>query len=108
MRIPSGAGESYAALQDLLDVAERLAVAGRLLARPGLPEIVAVRDWVCEQIIAQLAGVPPAPWPGAGQEHFTVEVGDRAEPAPPEWDTTAVTTSDRGVSQPTTPTGSSR
>ena len=97
IRIASGAGESYAALQDLLDVAEQLAVAGRLLARPGLPEIVAVRDWVCEQIIAQLAGVPPSPWPGTGQEQFTAEVHDRARPAPPDWDTTTVTESDRGA-----------
>ena len=97
LRIPSGAGESYAALQDLLDAAERLAVAGQLLARPGLPEIVAVRDWVCEQIIAQLAGVPPSPWAGTSQERFTVEARGRAVPAVPDWDTTEVTASNRGV-----------
>ena len=62
--VPAHAGASYAALQDALDVAERLAHAGRLLVRPGLPEIVEVRDWLCEQVVAQLAGVPAAPWPG--------------------------------------------
>jgi len=97
VQVPDGAAESYAALQDVLDAAERLAVAGLLLARPALPEIVALRDWVCEQVIAQLVGVPPSPWPGTEQERFTVEVRDRAEPAPPDWDARAVTDSDRGA-----------
>lgn len=64
----------FAALQDVLDEAERLAGSGRLLVHPGLPEIVAVRDWACEQVIAQLAGAPPAPWPGADDERFLDEV----------------------------------
>ena len=71
-------GPDAAALQDVLDAAERLASEDRLLARPGLPEIVAVRDWACEQIVAQLAGVQPAPWTGADHERFTQEVDQRA------------------------------
>jgi len=74
---------AYAALQDALDAAERLAAAGKLLARPGLPEIVAVRDWVCEQMVAQLAGVGPSPWPGTAQPHFETAVNaSRAGPWP--------------------------
>ncbi len=95
--LPFDDAEPYAALQDLLDAAERLAVAGRLLARPGLPEVVAVRDWVCEQIIAQLAGVQPSPWPGTGDERFTVEVHDRADAVPADWDAAEVSESDRGA-----------
>jgi PAS domain S-box-containing protein len=56
-------------------VAERLARDGRLLASPALPEIVAVRDWTCQEVIAQLAGSPPRPWPGTAQAHF--EIDDR-------------------------------
>jgi hypothetical protein len=56
---------AFAVLQDALDEAERLAACDRLLVRPGLPEVVAVRDWACEQVIAQVAGSPAAPWPGA-------------------------------------------
>jgi PAS domain S-box-containing protein len=71
-------GKDAAALQDALDVAEDLAARGRLLARPGLPEIIAVRDWACEQIQAQLAGVEPAPWMGTDDTHFLTEVDVRA------------------------------
>jgi PAS domain S-box-containing protein len=71
-------GADVAALQDVLDTAEALARAGRLLTRPGLPEIVAVRDWACQQIVAQLAGVPAAPWPGTDDERFAQEVDEDA------------------------------
>lgn len=95
--VPADAAEAFAALQDVLDAAESLAVRGLLLARPGLPEIVAVRDWACEQAISQQGGVLPSPWPGTGQERFTVLVHDRAEPEVPDWDAHLVTDSDRGA-----------
>ena len=77
-------GDAFAQLQDTLDEGERLAQADRLLVRPALPEIVAVRDWACEQVIAQLAGSPAAPWPGADDERFTADVDQ--DPAEPGWD----------------------
>ncbi len=95
LSLPTSIGPAYAALQDALDVAERLAVAGRLLARPGLPEIVAVRDWVCEQVVAQLAGVGPSAWPGAAQRHFELAVNDTGVAL--DWDDSVVRDSDRGV-----------
>jgi len=85
VEVPPEAGHQYAALQDVLDQAERLAASGRTLARPGLPEIVAVRDWACEQVIAQLAGTPPSPWIGTDAEHFTA--GPRSQDlTAPDWD----------------------
>lgn len=84
----------FAAFQDALDVAEALALEGKLLLRPGLPEIVAVRDWACKQVIAQLAGSPPAPWPGTAQTHFETEV---RSPGVVEWDSSIVADSQRGV-----------
>lgn len=95
--VPQDAAEAFGALQDVLDAAERLAARGLLLARPALPEVVALRDWTCEQVISQRRGVPPSPWPGAGQERFTTLVHDRDEPAPPLWDARVVTDSARGV-----------
>lgn len=89
--VPIGAADAFAALQDVLDSAERLAAAGQLLARPGLPEIVAVRDWACEQAIAQHRGVMPTAWPGTEQERFTVGGGKLIDSALPEWDASAVT-----------------
>lgn len=91
-------GPAFGAMQDTLDAAERLARAGRLLVRPGLPEVVAVRDWACEQVTSQLGGVAASPWPGTDQEHFTV-VGDGqvSELDLSGWDVTLVRESDRGV-----------
>lgn len=91
------AGPAFAAMQDALDLAEQLAVADLLLVRPGLPEIIAVRDWACEQVVAQLAGVGPSAWAGTDQSRFTDLVHDRAEPSQPVWDSSLVTASERGV-----------
>ncbi len=86
---------AFAVLQDVLDEAERLASGQRLLARPGLPEIVAVRDWLCEQAITQLAGGQPARWPGTAAVHLRQHL-DQTEHRL-DWDPTRVQDSDRGV-----------
>ncbi|MCU1591065.1 MAG: putative sensor protein, partial [Frankiales bacterium] len=52
----------FSALQDALDSGIRLAAGGHLLIRPALPEIVALRDWACEQVLAQAHDVLPTPW----------------------------------------------
>lgn len=99
--------ESFLALQDALDAAERLAVIGDLLILPGLPEIIAVRDWACEQVVAQLAGSPPPPGPARRTS------GSRPRPmvGPPPTSPTGTPRScatPRAASwRPTTPTGSS-
>lgn len=95
LQVPPHSGTAWARLQDVLDEGERLAAGGRLLVRPGLPEVVAVRDWACEQVIAQLGGTPPAPWPGADQERFTRDVS--ADPVPAGWDAERVTAATEGV-----------
>ena len=68
VEVPADAPTTYAALQDVLAVAERLAAEGALLARPGLPEVVGVRRWVCEQILAQSAGALPTAWHGLADD----------------------------------------
>ncbi len=95
LELPTSAGARFAALQDALDAAEQLAVEGRLLARPGLPEVVAVRDWVCEQVQSQLLDVPPRPWPGTAQPRF--ETAAHAAHDGPEWDLREALGSGRGV-----------
>lgn len=59
-----GLGRAFAALVHTLDEVERLARAGRLLVRPAPPEVVAVRDWACGEVVAQLGGAAPRPWTG--------------------------------------------
>ncbi|MDQ3757183.1 MAG: PAS domain S-box protein [Actinomycetota bacterium] len=90
LRVEPQASRTFAALQDALDTAEALAVDGALLTRPGLPEIVAVRDWACEQVIAQLRGAPPQPWPGTAQERFETTVHDRSQAPIADWDASVV------------------
>jgi PAS domain S-box-containing protein len=98
LSVPADAQAAFLALQDVLDAAERVAVLNRLLIRPALPEIVAVRDWVCEQVVSQLGGVLPSAWAGADQEHFTVQVRDTVGDRPAqEWDATVVRDAERGV-----------
>ncbi|GEA87756.1 ATP-binding protein [Cellulomonas cellasea] len=72
--LPDDAAASTA-LQDVLDAGEQLASEGALLAFPGQPEIVAVRDWLCEQVQSQMRGVPPRRWSGSADERFEVDAG---------------------------------
>lgn len=65
------AAADFATLQDVLDEANRLAVQGRLLTRPSLPEVVAVRDWAAEQVISSLSGQAPMAWTGADADYFS-------------------------------------
>lgn len=94
IRVRREEGPLFARLQDVLDYGERLAEAEELLVRPGLPEIVAVRDWACEQVIAQLAGAPPAHWVGLDDGEWGV--ADVAH-SPTGWSDTAVTGATSGV-----------
>lgn len=52
----------FGLLQGVLDDAAVLAAAGELLAFPPLPEIRALRDWLCEEAVSQSAGAPGRRW----------------------------------------------
>lgn len=85
----------FGALQNVLDDAERLAAQGQLLVRPALPEVIALRDWCCEQAVAQANDVPPTPWGGTAREVFARGESVRFEMSPPDWDPSGVRDSDR-------------
>ncbi len=68
--VPEAAAD-FAALQDVLDEANRLAAQGLLLTSPALPEVIAVRDWAAEQVMSAQAGQAPMPWPGTDADHFS-------------------------------------
>jgi len=85
---------AFGALQDCLDRGRKLAMEGKLLVRPALEEIVALRDWACEQVIAQSTGVPPTPWDQTRSQVAPALTNARRAP---EWDDTAVRTSSRAV-----------
>ncbi len=52
----------FSTLQAVLEDADRFARAGEFLTLPSLPEIVSLRNWVCDEAIAQAAGREPAAW----------------------------------------------
>lgn len=93
MPLEGATSADFAALQDVLDEAQRLAHARRLLVPPALPEIVALRDWAAEQVTAGLAGLPPRAWPGADAEHFARSVDHAARDI--DYDTEARLAGDR-------------
>jgi len=97
VKLPQDIAPAFSALCEALGLAETLSIGGRLLVRPGLPEIVAVREWVCAEVAAQVAGRAPRAWRGTAQAQFETVTRDSAVPAPPEWDAVMVTESDRGV-----------
>ncbi len=96
LRLAPGAGPAFTALQDQLDAAGELAAAGRMLSRPCLPEIIAVRDWASDQVIAQLAGTSPSPWPGTDAERFLAEI-DASSATHVGWDVDLVRNATRGA-----------
>lgn len=74
-------------LQGILDDARHLALTGELLVLPSLPEIVALRDWICGETSEQVAGADPTPW--------WLEIrDDPADTAAPEWDESLVPPAD--------------
>ncbi|MFP5347308.1 MAG: ATP-binding protein [Actinomycetes bacterium] len=56
---------AFGVLRDVLDDAEHLAASGQLLALPAQPEVVALRDWCCAEVLGQAQGRPPTPWGNA-------------------------------------------
>src|SRR3954470_7301201 len=64
LAIPLEAVPWFPILRDVLARATAVASTGRLLTPPSLPEVVALRNWVCEEVARQAVGLPPEPWTG--------------------------------------------
>jgi PAS domain S-box-containing protein len=87
----------FLALQDALDLGVRLGADDRMLIRPALPETVALRDWACEQVLAQVNGVAATPWSGAAHPRFVDPGHVRHTARLPRWDDAGVRASQRAV-----------
>jgi PAS domain S-box-containing protein len=64
-------------LRDRLARATMLALTGKLLTPPSLPEIIAVRRWICDEIARQSAGLLPTGW----VDHASEELASPETPA---------------------------
>jgi PAS domain S-box-containing protein len=86
LRVGQAAAIRFAALERVLARAVAMAHAGQLLAVPTQPEIVAVGEWLCQEVQLQLRGEPATAWRSLTNEH--------APPGPRvDWDATGVTES---------------
>lgn len=76
----------FALLQAILDDARRLAQIGELLTFPPLPEVAALRDWICDEVAAQTAGAAPTRWEFVPRTDDATSVAARWDRriAPPE------------------------
>ncbi len=83
--------EVFGHFQDAMDLSVELARNGRLLLRPPLPEIVSLRDWACDQVVAQVKGVPPSAWDASLVDVLPLSGGAL------DWDDEVVRTSDVAV-----------
>jgi hypothetical protein len=64
LHLPFQAGEATRHLGEMLDLADDYCAAGRhLLTLATPPESKRYRDWYLGEIMAQLEGQPPTPWP---------------------------------------------
>jgi PAS domain S-box-containing protein len=62
MHIDGDAVPYFPILRELLGQATAMSQAGQLLVPPSLPELAALRRWVCDEVARQSAGLPPTPW----------------------------------------------
>lgn len=53
---------TFSLLQAVLDHANRLAREGALLVLPVLPEVVRLRNWICDEVTRQVNGEPALAW----------------------------------------------
>ncbi len=61
--LPPEAADASRALATMLDEADEFCRAGDLLTLATPPEAKAYRDWFLGEIVAQLSGAQPTPWP---------------------------------------------
>jgi PAS domain S-box-containing protein len=60
--LPAASLQCFPILRDLLSRATELSAGGSVLIPPALPEIVALRNWICNEVARQSAGLAPTPW----------------------------------------------
>lgn len=92
VQVPQPSVVHFEALDRQLEEAMAEAAAGRLLAPPTQPELVAFRRWLCAEVRRQVGGAEPTPWtsPENAAQPFA--------PLPPSrWDPREVDESARAV-----------
>jgi PAS domain S-box-containing protein len=73
VRLPRNSVGNFPVLRDVLRRCSELSVEGLLLVPPSLPEIQAVRRWVCDEVGRQGQDLPPRPWTDVVVEDVPVD-----------------------------------
>ncbi|HMC69253.1 MAG TPA: PAS domain S-box protein, partial [Mycobacteriales bacterium] len=62
VELPRDVAPNFPVLRDVLRRCSEMSGSGLLLVPPSLPEIQAVRRWVCDEVGRQAQDLPPRPW----------------------------------------------
>ncbi|MFL5337438.1 MAG: ATP-binding protein, partial [Geminicoccaceae bacterium] len=62
VELPRDLVACFPVLRDVLRRCSEMSTSGQLLVPPSLPEIQAVRRWVCDEVGRQTQDLPPRPW----------------------------------------------
>jgi PAS domain S-box-containing protein len=68
LRLGAASAPAFTELSELLDRILALAEDGQMLAPATQPEVRLLRLWICGEVVAQLQGAAPTPWPGMPAE----------------------------------------
>jgi PAS domain S-box-containing protein len=71
--LPRAVVPNFPVLRDVLRRCSEMSAAGELLVPPSLPEIQAVRRWVCDEVGRQGQGVQPRAWEDMAVEDVPVD-----------------------------------
>jgi hypothetical protein len=64
LQVPASAGQIGRRLERMLDETDDFCRDGLLLTLAPADDVVAFRRWYLDELVRQLDGVPPTPWPG--------------------------------------------
>ncbi len=90
LQIPTDQISRYALLPSVLDHALELAAAGELLTPTSQPEVIALRNWCCSEIVRQGTGLAPTRWDGSAVQAAHAPFPYAPQKRPPNWDTTTI------------------
>jgi PAS domain S-box-containing protein len=73
LSLPPASVPHFPVLRDVLRRCSAMSLVGQLLVPPALPEIQAVRNWVCGEVMRQAAALAPSPYVEQPDEHFVLD-----------------------------------
>lgn len=73
LSLPMSSVPHFPVLRDVLRRCSAMSLVGQLLVPPALPEIQAVRNWVCGEVMRQATGLGPSPYVEQPDDHFILD-----------------------------------